>query len=636
MSYATAPYNFVSPVNMVLPSPFYEDMQNRLKEYEEEYINSIKGINNGSEELVKKKLEREEKIVSIKKESYKRYVRESGNLSGYIKLNIQTLTPCFVGWKENDSTFFSPADKPVIPGSTLRGALKNIFKIVTCSRLRYGIDDDDVNDDVLYYRTLADKDSCIREMYSKEIPDQVEGTGRNVKKIYKAGFLIHLSKENKYAICESTYSVEKDEDMVNENSGTIDANDVPPGSVKWDVKKQSATCFTGPMKKKKHYTIHTSPCWNTRYELSDEIVNTYKNDRNRHEKMNILDSKCHLVLNGDKASDFTGIPDCDLVAPCFYKIQNGVVTHFGFGRNHRIPYKNSIASHFPMMLSDKKKIDFSDGIFGNKDLWSSRIFFEDAALANDKNVNYQDKDWMKPLLEPKPTSYQLYLNQEGTTEEKKNNWNTQGVFIRGYKMYWHQKDSKNSWHFETNAHAEEVSASVTQMIRPLSSGNSFIGKIRFERLSKVELGALLKVCTIAGDKVCFKIGKGKALGMGSIDVVPSLYIVDENAENNSYKKIFSSSGEWEVADKKPMDSFAEYINEFDMYLANNVTYRESNTLRDAYAKSMKELRVLLDWNNVNNANWSEETKSMSMENNGYTDRLKLLTAVEVVEKSQDR
>ena len=48
---------------------------------------------------------------------------------------------------------------------------------------------------------------------------------------------------------------------------------------------------------------------------------------------------------------------------------------------------------------------------------------------------------MKPLLEPKPTSYQLYLNQEGTTEEKKNNWNTQGVFIRGYKMYWHQKDS---------------------------------------------------------------------------------------------------------------------------------------------------------------------------------------------------
>ena len=198
MSYATAPYNFVSPVNMVLASPFYEDMQNRLKEYEEEYINSIKRINNGSEELVKKKLEREEKIVSIKKESYKRYVRESGNLSGYIKLNIQTLTPCFVGWKENDSTFFSPANKPVIPGSTLRGALKNIFKIVTCSRLRYGIDDDDVNDDVLYYRTLADKDSCIREMYSKEIPDQVEGTGRNVKKIYKAGFLIHLSKENNF------------------------------------------------------------------------------------------------------------------------------------------------------------------------------------------------------------------------------------------------------------------------------------------------------------------------------------------------------------------------------------------------------------------------------------------------------
>lgn len=636
MPYATAPYNFVSPVNLVLPAPFYNDMCNALKKYEDEYSKKIKRMKKDSADLVKAEKDKENDIISIKKEVYKKHIKENGKLSGYIQLNIQTLTPCFVGQKEKNPTFFSPNEIPVIPGSTLRGAIKNIFKIVTCSKLRYGIDDDDISDDKLYYRTLADKNAEIREMYSKEIPDQIEGQGRNAKKFYKAGFVIHLKKEDRYYICESSHSVVKNEVLVTEKSGSIEDNDVPPGSVKWNIKDQIVTCFTGPMKKKKHYTEHKLPQWSSRHDLSDDTVNAYKNDKNRHEKMNILDPKCHLVLSGDDAKKFTGIDDCDLVAPCFYKLQQNVVTHFGFGRNHRIPYKRKISDHFPMRLSDRATIDYSDALFGNKELWGSRIFFEDAVFNGEiSDIKFQDRHWMNPLLEPNPTSFQLYLNQKDTADSEINNWDTKGIFIRGYKMYWHQKDSDSSWHFRPNDHAREPSESVTQEIKPLASGNLFTGKIRFERLSTAELGALLKVCTIAGDDVCIKIGKGKALGMGSIKIVPKLYLLDDGDKHNSYINIFSDDGSWIVPERDKAVSFNEYIEKFDNDLSNDPAYKNSSALiQEAYATSMSELKAMLDWDNVENRNWTKETAGMSMDGDGYTNRYKLPTALEVVDNSR--
>mgnify|MGYP000892369645 FL=1 len=85
-----------------------------------------------------------------RQENYKRYVKEHGRLSGQIELSCRTMTPVFIGTGDKEGAFFAPAGKPILPGSTLRGMVKNIFKIVTCGAMRTDKDGADVADRALY------------------------------------------------------------------------------------------------------------------------------------------------------------------------------------------------------------------------------------------------------------------------------------------------------------------------------------------------------------------------------------------------------------------------------------------------------------------------------------------------------
>jgi len=68
-------------------------------------------------------------------------------ITGHIEFEIEALTPVFIrgmrGQKELDenvdskaiSSFFSPTEKPCLPGSSLRGMVRNIVEIISWSRL---------------------------------------------------------------------------------------------------------------------------------------------------------------------------------------------------------------------------------------------------------------------------------------------------------------------------------------------------------------------------------------------------------------------------------------------------------------------------------------------------------------------
>ena len=119
-----------------------------------------------------------------RQENYKRYVREHGRLSGYIELSCRTMTPVFIGTGDKEGAFFAPVGKPVLPGSTLRGMVKNIFKIVTCGAMRWDKDNADVVDgqrqdfDVdnrrLYFRTVAAKKNSLTKLYDEELLERTD------------------------------------------------------------------------------------------------------------------------------------------------------------------------------------------------------------------------------------------------------------------------------------------------------------------------------------------------------------------------------------------------------------------------------------------------------------------------------
>ena len=341
--------------------------------------------------------------------NYKEYVKKHGKLSGYIELHCRTMTPVFIGMGDEEGAFFAPAGKPILPGSTLRGMVKNIFKIVTCGAMRTDKDSADIDDRALYYRSFMNKS------YKAELVDskKIDGKHQSFTKA-KPGFLIHDKLENQYYICPAQFDRKKDTWLVSKYKKVI----------LWDEYEKRGgelPCFTGPMEggrtAKTHYTFHYNPDWSSRNRLpvSEEIIVHYQHDLTRDEDLDLF----KLAKRGKAAASFVGDDGCDFVVPCFYKEKKGEVAHFGFGQYYRIPYPYTIGGggHLPRAIKDASAaVDYADAIFGRKELWGSRLAFEDAVLKESKG--FEAAHYSKTLGEPKPTSYQLYLEQEGEKADR--------------------------------------------------------------------------------------------------------------------------------------------------------------------------------------------------------------------------
>ena len=308
-----------------------------------------------------------------RQENYRNYVTEHGKLSGYIELSCRTMTPVFIGTGDKEGAFFAPVGKPVLPGSTLRGMVKNIFKIVTCGAMRWDKDNADVVDRALYYRSFTNRS------YKEELVDskKINGQHQSFTKA-KAGFLIRDTLENQYYICPAEFRREEDPALVEEFEKVI----------LWDEYKRRGgelACFTGPMKggktAKTHYTLHRNPDWSRRIPVPHEVIARYRDDLTRDEDLDLF----KMAKRKEEASRFVGDDGCDFVVPCFYKAKEGEVVHFGFGQYYRIPYPHTIAEHLPdVMKENVAVVDYADAIFGRKELWGSRLAFEDALLEEDK------------------------------------------------------------------------------------------------------------------------------------------------------------------------------------------------------------------------------------------------------------
>lgn len=214
--------------------------------------------------------------------------------------------------------------------------------------------------------------------------------------------------------------------------------------------------------------------------------------------------------------------------PCHFLYEDNQVTAFGHGQFFRIPYKNAIGDVVPQNLQDEKIIDFADAVFGRKENWASRVFFEDAAPT--AKISTLETAAAHPLMQPNPTSYQLYLKQGGETLT---HWDKDKAPLRGYKLYWHNQ----IWDWKDNSNARD---DLAKKLTSLKHKTKFISKIRFQNLSAVELGALLMIFDLNGaENPAYKIGMGKLFGFGSIKITPKLFIKNEDAYTG---EIFDSEG----------------------------------------------------------------------------------------------
>ena len=328
--------------------------------------------------------------------------------------------------------------------------------------------------------------------------------------------------------------------------------------------------------------------------MPEEVRTSYEHDRNRR-GVDLFTDKGIMKRAELERLTKKSLPDIKSLIPCHFLEERGQVTAFGHGQCFRIPYQKRIGD--AAKISDNNATDFADAVFGCTELWASRVYFEDAVPVDGK-VSELAAAKAHPLMQPNPTSYQLYLKQDGDTL---NHWDAVAAQIRGYKFYWHNDtDDWKANAFELGENQKRVDGGkepLTKDITPLDRGNKFRAKIRFKNLSAVELGALMMMFDLYGSTdAAYKIGMGKPFGFGSVRIKPTLLVENDDA----YSELFGADG-WQnpCNEKNPaeyLDAFKDYLRSCDMY--------------ETWRQVMVELKKILDWSLTKRERWSKKIATM--------------------------
>lgn len=578
---ASASYNFVRLPSHVIPAEFYD----------------------GNFEGVTKDV----------MDAYRDHVTQTGTHTGYIDLTITTETPLFIGGpsKQEDTTpleFYGGQKNPTIPGSSLKGMVKEIFKIVTASSFRpyqRGTGLGDFEDRYLYFRDIASAIKPLKEYYASRMMNPIKnGAGLSTPKA-TPGFIIQTANNEYYAVpsvAKKIYYEAEKELVAKQRTPSID----------WT--HTYVNVHVGAMRSKRTFMRITKPCnFDKRIPIPQSCIESYADDKNRG-TLDLLDKK--TGKSGEAAKEYTHSTDVKFVVPCYFTEKDGVVEHFGHGRYYRIAYDLKISDHLPNSLERHNNgVDLCDSVFGYGDNWAGRVSFSDAHVQG--TLKMCPSDYPHPLMGPNPTSFQLYLNQDVDDHNTYNHWGHEHASLRGYKMYWHQPLEKaKNW----TRTVEEKEIKGTRKIRPVDRGVTFTSRIHFERLSDVELGALLMSLNLdkysgGQRRTYYKLGMGKSIGFGSIKLNTEVTIFDNNSR---YAALFENDA-WNTG--KSTTKSEEYVKAF-------TTYRDDVLGADkpAYNAMLDDLYMMMDWNIANGPNaakkWTDGISMMTIKNNKMDERIK--------------
>jgi len=549
--------------------------------------------------------------------------------TGYIDIELKAQTPLYIRdalteeeYKEKlekekrketyiNPDFFSPGGLPRIPGSSLRGMIRTLVEIVSFGKFGF------FDDARLYYRAVGDT-SRLGIDYRNKMVD----TSNNYFPKFKAGIL-RAKGSNRYEILPSKvingtqiYRINFDK-----RTGIVDGTTefrlsdfefkeiyfkpvTPQNHTHYRIDRRTNARIpyqlryakltsvsltqnnshpnrgyiisSGRMDKKHmHWVINEPDLSVTPLNLDDDVVKSYKNDSQRNAP-DIL----------EELKEKRGIP-------CFYLVdESGKVISFGHTGMFRLAYEKTIGDHIPPDLKNPNITDIAEAIFGNEKTHAGRVFFEDAYLDGKPEDALLETAVPKILSNPKPTCFQHYIEQkpENLENPPKNlaHYNSENP-IRGYKLYWHR--SGNNW-IETDQENIRNHQSQYTRITPIKPDSTFRGRIRFENLSEVELGALLFALQLP-EGLAHKLGMGKPLGLGSVKITPKLYL------SNRKQRYSNLLAEWDGL-KDETNKITDFKNAFERYVLDKLQdlgKLQKTTTSLWEIDRMQQLKTMLDWNN---------------------------------------
>ena len=599
-------------------------------------------------------------------------------LSGWMQVDLETCSPTYVrgmltpeqfeelanvreedmtdAQKEARAAFFSMGDgtvdgypKPRIPGSSLRGMVRQLVEIVTYSKPEF------IADDRMAFRGVGDPTN-LRKEYSNLMMGSAgkkgksssrsspirggymerEGRGwgiRPAKTINGATYTYLKDKVLISKLSEEKYRWEKCQNAYKIYIATREQRIVKATHVKEPGLHAAVLVISGSMTGKNSEAVIFEPDNNARtLPVPDELIYLYRKQ---------ITPKQKILLGSDD-----GV--LQEKHPVFYALdENGAVVFFGHCRMFRIPYSHSILDYVPAHLRREEITDMAQAIFGAaprkgqavQDGWAGRVFFEDAEYQSAAGEVWKSREpvTLHVLSSPKPTTFQHYLVQDremGHDPDDKNalatyNTDPAETQIRGYKLYWTRGSDPNiiAEDIESNQESQHT------CVRPLMPGVKFRFRIRFENLHPEELGALLWALTLPGPtgrQYRHRLGMGKPLGMGVVSLSTQLYVEDRKER---YSRLFDGDGWYTAAREEDVDG---YIRSFERYILKDQKIAPDRD-RLCEVERIQDLLTLLEWREGTDA-WKYWTGYMQLNTqiNEFRQRPVLPTPSGVVRQAEGR
>ena len=542
------------------------------------------------------------------------------------------------------------ASEPVIPGSSTRGVIRNIYEILTNSCFS-SVD----NDGILSKRMpdagipgIMRKENDKYKIYrSKKFMARYKECSKDPnkkfdKKNYSNGEKVLFIPGSKY--CKGNYEI-----------GHVIEDIIPYDLKKHDKRyKEGYILLGGEIDNKHHFSViavddnvkkpvvkidslenlknliklYENNIENIKYEDEEKNEEEIKEEKtNREEiKREFKDYKKRIEELEENKID---------AIPVFYKTvknNNKKFIYLSPSCITREVYYNTIEKILENMgdynpCDNVTKLCDACSLFGmvaQNGANSSRLRFTDGKYESNDNGIYDDAVTLSELATPKISSTEFYM--ESPKENKDfseadiwtfdyiKKWDSKEKYnekdfvprLRGRKFYWHHKNGLTIGNNEPNK--------MNVTIRPVKKGVTFNFKIFFERITKDELKKLIWVLNLGeNDKesnYCHKIGMGKPLGLGSVKIVVNSIkkrIIDLNTLNNVYR--------YDSIDVKNID-FNEISNEFDdktlkeVKAALNLNSIEG-TISYPKAMDIKEEETIFNWfiaNKCSSSNGGKGTK----------------------------
>ncbi len=617
-----------------------EEIKSRDRSFSNNRNNNFRGNKSNSKEPVKVK-QYPYNFVSLKDEKDVVYKgeRKLGTNTGKLVCKLVNKTPLFImGKSEQDNKghtkewFCREKGITIIPGSSLKGVIRNIIDVLTNSVIR------NVEDEKLEQRMGAGKFESVfgiieslpengkkgiiveaekikvktkdkTEVGNKKFKFEDRGQEFSRKYSYKDGLIervklkdsIYNLKETEIKIKPGVTIVEKLINNSKEYKNYLTGNENGVQGVLW---------FSSPIYGKIHEKLLIPKKNGRKFEFSNEEYEDFKY---------IIKQRAERIKNGKDINSSTFYYDKNLEIgdPVLFEVKDGkMAEHLAFSEIPRLRYQFSPFDLVPEEFrpgDSLENLSFSERLFGTigdntkKDegkkeelvALSGRVFFEDAKNYNFKMIDDKNLIILKAFGEPHPTLTTFYL--DNTDKDYNDN---EGIHIRGRKFYWHHKDKigtpfskyRKSVEMPKDTKGENKFA-YNSSLELMDINNEFEFEVHFENLTDEELGVLIYAIELE-DGLLHKIGKGKAFGFGSCKIEIKEFLLENK---DKYKDFLIEP--FEKESKKE-----DYINK-----AKEKKYFDENRT------NIKELKTILS--ETNDLDFSESPFPEDINKKGETNSL---------------